>query len=127
MRTAEGQALALSSWWGQDPLMPPKSNAGIAPISSKPRAVTVLGRSAWAVEVLIPSGLDLAECDGGQLVLWEAADGTTRTCVPGQLDRLLVVEIGGEVIVVDAASSSSTSEADVSELDAVVESVVIEP
>jgi len=127
MRAAEGQALALSSWWGQDPLMPPKSNAGIAPISTKPRSSTVLGQSAWSVEVLIPSGLDLAECDGGQLVLWEAADGTIRTSVPGQLDRLFVVEIGGEVIVVDLASSSSTSEADVSELNAIVESIAIEP
>jgi hypothetical protein len=127
MRTTEGQALALASWWGQDPLMPPKSNAGISPIASKPRAVTVHGQSAWSVDVLIPSGLDLAECDAGQLVLWEAADGTTRTSVPGQLDRLWVVEIGGEVIVVDVASSSSTPEADVSELNAVVESIVIEP
>jgi hypothetical protein len=127
MRTAEGQALALSSWWGQDPLMPPKSNAGISPIASKPRAVTVHGYPTWSVEVLIPSGLDLAECDAGQLVLWEAADGTTRTSVPGQLDRLWVVEIGGEVIVVDVASSSSTSEAAVSELNAVIESIIIEP
>jgi hypothetical protein len=125
--TAEGQAVALSSWWGQDPTMPPKSNAGIAPIASRPRPTTLQGYPAWSLQVLIPSGFDLAACDGGQLVLWDTAKGEVRSSLgPGELSRLWVVDVDGERIVIDAASIGASS-ADLAELQAVVDSVGFEP
>ena len=127
MRTAEGQAEALSSWWGQDPTMLPYWNSKIAPIAGKPQPATIQGYAAWYLEVLIPSVLDLTECDGEQLILWDTADGDIRYSVPGEIHRLWVVDVDGELIVMDAASFLATSSANVSELQAVIDSVVIEP
>jgi hypothetical protein len=127
MRTAEGQAEALSSWWGQDPFMLPYWNSKIAPIANKPRPATIQGYAAWYLEVLIPSVLDLTECDGGQLILWDTATGDARYSLPGEIHRLWVVDVDGELMVIDAASFLATTSADVTELQAVIDSVVIEP
>jgi hypothetical protein len=107
--------------------MPPKSNAGIAPIATMPRSTTLWGYPAWSLEVLIPSGFDLTACDGGQLVLWDSGNGQVRASLgPGELSRLWVVDVDGEPIVIDAASVGASSD-DLAELQAVIDSVVIEP
>jgi hypothetical protein len=128
MRTAAGQAEALSSWWGQDPGTMPYWNSKIAPLASKPQPTTIQGHPAWYLDVLIPSTLDLSECDGGQLILWDTANGDVRYSQgPGEVNRLWVVDVGGEVMVIDAAIFLETPAADVAELQKVIDSVVIEP
>src|SRR4029077_12883893 len=116
MRTAEGQAEALSAWWGQDPGALPYWNSKIAPLATKPRPVKIQGYPAWSLQVLIPSGLDLTQCDAGQLILWETATRDVRSSVPGEFHRLWVVDVDGESIVIDAASSLVTSSRDAAEL-----------
>lgn len=120
-------AQALSSWWGQDPRDPPASNAAIAPLASTPRVTSFAGQAAWSLDVLIPRGLDLTECDGGQLILWEAANGDVRIALPGELHHLWVVDVPGGPIVLDATSSAAASQADRFELQEVIGSIVIEP
>ena len=129
MRTAAGQAQALSDWWGQDPnLAPFYSNSAIAPIAGKPRQSTIGGYPAWYVEVLIPSNFDFSQCDGGQVVLWETADGSVRYGLgPDEHNRLWVVDVDGQIVVIDAASSLFPSAEDTDELQAVIDSVVISP
>ena len=128
MRTAEGQAEALSAWWGQDPSTGPYGNSTIAPLASKRQPVTIQGYPAWYVEVLIPSYLDLGECDGGQLVLWDTPNDDIRYSLGrGELNRLWVVDVAGTLIVLDAASFPTTSSADLAELQGVIDSVVFEP
>lgn len=128
MRTAEGRAEALSAWWGQDPNMGPYGNSKIAPIASKRLPTTIQGYPAWYLEVLIPSYLDHNECDGGQVVLWDTANGDVRYSLgPRELNRLWVVDVDGELIVIDAASFLPTSPADATELQTVIDSIVIEP
>jgi hypothetical protein len=122
--TAEGLADALSSWWGQDPNSAFYSNSLMAPIASKPRLATIAGRPAWYVEVLIPSDFDLSQCDGGQLVLWETADGVVRSALrPTEHNRLWVVDVHGEQIVIDASSPLTPTPADAAELQAIVDSI----
>ena len=129
MRTAAGQAQALSDWWGQDPnLAPFYSNSAIAPIAGKPRPATIGGYPAWYVEVLIPSNFDFSKCDGGQVVLWETADGSVRYGLgPDEHNRLWVVDVDGQILVIDAASSLFPSSEDADELQAVIDSVEISP
>jgi hypothetical protein len=127
-RTAEGQAQALAAWWGQDPNAPFSSNATIAPIATKPRATTLGGYPAWYVEVLVPSVFDFSQCDGGQLVLWQTADGDVRYALgPGELDRLWVVDVGGTPIVVDASLPVMASSADEAALQRIVDSIAVKP
>jgi hypothetical protein len=128
MRTAQGQAEALSDWWGQDPGMLPYWNSPIAPIARKPQPTRIQGYAAWYVEVLIPSRLDLTECDAGQLVLWDTANGDARVSLgPGEIHRLWVVDVDSGPIVIDATSFHATSPADATELQAVIDSIAIEP
>jgi hypothetical protein len=127
MGFARGQAQALSSWWGQDPLMPPNSNAPIAPIATKPEATTFRGFPAWSVEVLVPSRLDLAACDAGQFVLWDTATGQFRTSVPGELNRLWVVDVESVPIVIDAGAWLGAGSGERAELQAIVDSIPTEP
>ena len=127
-RTAEGQAQALSAWWGQDPNAPVSSNATIAPIATRPRATHIAGYPAWYVEALVPSVFDLGQCDGGQLVLWQTANGEVRYALgPGELDRLWVVDIDGTPIVIDAGLPVMASSADEAALQRVVDSIAIKP
>jgi len=127
--TTAGLALALSAFWGQDPNQVPFfSNSTIAPISSRPRPTAIGGRSASYVEVLIPSVLDFSQCDADQLVLWESADGSVRYGLgPGEIDRLWVVDMDGAPVVIDAAMPLLASLSDRAELQAIVDSVRIEP
>ena len=127
-RTAAGQAQALAAWWGQDPNAPFSSNATIAPIATGPRATTLGGYPAWYVEVLVPSVFDFSQCDGGQLVLWQTADGDVRYALgPGELDRLWVVDIDDTPIVIDASLPVMATSADETALQRIVDSIAIKP
>lgn len=126
--TAEGQADALSAWWGEDPNSAFYTNSPIAPIASKPRPATIGGRAAWYVEVLIPSDFDFSQCDAGQLVLWETGNGIVRYGLGrSEHNRLWVVDVHGERIVIDASSPLTPTPADAAELQAIVDSVAIQP
>ena len=127
MRTAEGQAEALSAWWGQDPGQLPYWNSEIAPLATKPQPTTFHDFPAWSLQVLIPRGFDLAKCDAGQLILWETSTGDVRFSLPGELHRLWLVDAHGELITIDAAASSGTTSADEAEIQSIVDSLVIEP
>jgi hypothetical protein len=126
--SAQGQAQALSSWWGQEPDMMPYWNSKLAPLASKPNPRTTQGYTAWDLDVLIPTDFDFTQCDGGQLVLWDTASGDARFSLePGEIHRLQVVDVNGEIIVIDATSFFGTSPANAAVLQAIVDSVVIEP
>lgn len=126
MRTPGGQADALASWWGQDPGMPANSNAAIAPLASEPERTTLGGYPAWYLEVLIPRRLDLAQCDGGELILWHAATGEARRSLgPGELSSIWVVDVDGEPIVVDLAIFPDQVE-NAEELEAIVASIAVQ-
>jgi hypothetical protein len=126
MRTAEGQAQALASWWGQDPGMPPDSNAPIAPIATRPQSTTLAGYPAWSLEMLIPSDFDMAACDGGQLILWESTTGDVRFGLgPGELVRLWVVDVDGRPILIEGSTFLAQAPDDRAELDAIIRSLVV--
>ena len=128
MVTAVGQAQALASWWGQDPAMPPDSNAPIAPIATRPRPTTLAGYPAWSLEILLPSDFQMTACDGGQVVLWESASGDARFGQgPGELIRLWVVDVDGQPVVIEASTLLIGSPEDAAELEAILESLVITP
>jgi hypothetical protein len=127
--TAIGQAQALSDWWGQDPnLAPFFSNSTLAPLAIRARPATIAGHDAMYVSVLIPSVFDFSQCDAGQLILWETADGHVRYGLgPDEQHRLWVLDVDGHPIVIDASSPLSPPPADEAELQAVTDSVAIEP
>jgi hypothetical protein len=128
-RTAADLADALAAFWGQDPSGAPfYSNSKLAPIASRPRPATIGGFDATYVEVLVPSDLDFSQCDGGQVILWRPVDGPLRYSLgPFEQNRLWVVDVNGDLVVIDASSPLTPSPADEKELQGVIDSVVIKP
>ena len=108
--------------------MGPNGNSSIAPISTRRRPTTIQGYAAWYPEVLIPGYLDHSECDGGQVILWNTATGEVRYSLgPREFNRLWVGDVGGEIVVIDAASFLPTPFVNDAELQAIVDSVAIVP
>jgi hypothetical protein len=128
MQSAQGLAQALASWWGQQPGETPLTNSGIAPLASRPQQTSLAGHPAWTLDVLIPTGLDFAQCDGGQLVLWESVGADVRYALgPTEVNRLWAVETSRGPIVIDAGLSLAASGSQKAELQAIVDSIAIEP
>lgn len=126
MQSPQGLARALSTWWGQDPTLLPYNNSDLAPLSTLPREDRFQGLDAQYLEVLIPSGLSFSSCDGSQLILWEAADGTPRPAVaPGELHRLWVFDLEDTLAVIDFSTYVTPSEATVRTMDALIDSITI--
>ncbi len=127
--TPEGLATALASWWGQDRnLAPLNTNSKIAPIASQPRPLLFHGHPSWTVDVLVPTTLDLRECDGDQLVLWQSINGDARYALgSGELLRLWVLEIDRKLVVIGAGSSLIAPDEEKTELEGVIDSLVIRP
>ena len=121
MRTSQGQAEALSGWWGQDPGVP-YSNSSLAPLATPPRPITWDGRAAWQTSVLITRGFDVTQCDGHQIVLWESTD-QVRTARPGELHELQIGEVGQNVIVIDSTSTPGLSADDLRQLNETTASI----
>jgi hypothetical protein len=104
--------------------------------ATEPRPVTVDGRDGMYLEWTVPDDIevdengDFPECD-------ETADGHRdfRSWTglgwaearfqqgPGQLDRLWILDVDGQRLIVDAFSMPSATEADIDELIGVVESI----
>lgn len=128
MEVPAGLARALSTWWGQDPTLLPYNNSDLAPIATLPREVPFLGQDAVYVEVLIPSGMSFSACDGSQLILWEAADGTSRPAVSaGELNRLWVIDFTNAMIVIDVSTYVTPSDETLAAMDALIGSITITP
>ena len=98
--------------------------------TSTPRDVTVSGYPAQLVELVLPADLDVAECDEGFARLWPDVGGAENggwPAVPGQTDRVYVLDVEGTRGVLLATTYSTPSDADLKELQGIVDSVRFEP
>jgi hypothetical protein len=104
--------------------------------ASKPTAVTLAGSQGTYLELSVPADLksstwtDFDACDlepsngHHDFRSWIGNGlGTRYLQVPGQVDRLWVLDVKGQRLVVDATYSPDTTQADREELTRVVESL----
>jgi hypothetical protein len=108
--------------------------------ATTPKTVTLAGQSGkyleWSVPDWVVTGdADFAGCDDPgnghhDFVSWFATDqdGERYEQVPGQVDRLWVLDVKGQQLVVDATYSPDTTSVDRAELGSVVASLrFVEP
>ena len=69
----------------------------------------------------------VGDCDGGHLNRWTAVNGTRREALDGERDRVWILDVDGQRIILDAADFPSTSPALRAELEAVIDTVRISP
>jgi hypothetical protein len=92
--------------------------------------VTLGGYSGKVVHMSLPADLDWADCDLAQVGAWsEAAEqGPSRTLQsPGELDDVYIVDVEGVRVVVTDAWMPTSAAADVAELEAMLDSITIQP
>ncbi len=89
---------------------------------AEPEDVTIDGHQGKVIELTLPDDLDFSACDGGEPYSWlgRAHQG------PGQVDRVYVVEVGAELIVMDVNYLPEASMEVREQLETMVQSIVIE-
>ena len=94
-----------------------------------PTGTTFAGHPAKRVELTVPSNWDSAKCDTDFVRNWTDPGGDTSggwRSQPGQTDVLYVLEVDGKRIVIGTWYLPGASEADVTQLEAIIASIQFE-
>jgi hypothetical protein len=98
---------------------------------SSPTDVTVGGYAGKKVELSVPSNLDPATCDGGDLRTWIPAGNANgyggHVYGSGQKNSVYILDVAGERLVLDTMYLPGTSDANLAELAQLMDSIRIEP
>jgi len=82
------------------------------------------------LEWSVPADIDFSTCEDGYFESWTSAGGSWSTGRyqqgPGQVDRLWILDIDGQRLVIDAMYMPSTDAGDREELWQVMESIRFE-
>ena len=99
---------------------------------TEPANVTIAGRDAKMIQWTVPRDVDFADCDEGQYRSWTKSSwmqddfGVRYHQAPGQVDRIYMLDIDGERLVVDETWEPTVTSAQRAELDAVVATLTID-
>ena len=92
--------------------------------ASAPVDITVDGYAGKSITLHVPDDAVFSDCDRGEFrTLVEGVDGARYHQDPGQIDKLWIVDVDGELVVIDTAHYEGTPQSVVDELDAMVESI----
>lgn len=100
--------------------------------ASEPVDVTVDGYAGKSITLRVPDDAvfeagRFTECDNGEFrTLVEGADGARYHQGPGQIDKLWILDVDGEIVVIDVAYYDETPQAVRDEQEAIVESTTFE-
>jgi hypothetical protein len=110
-------AAALAHGWRSVDRMD-AAEGGPHPLPETDRFV-LTGRRGFTYEIdlTIPGGVDVSECDDGEYRLWTDPYGIPRTARPGETVRLWVLDLEPGIVVVDAGSLADAPAVDVARLD----------
>jgi hypothetical protein len=95
--------------------------------STTPTDVEVDGYAGTYMEMTVPAGIDVADCDHGEFRTWAASSGCCRYLEAGQRDLLWIVDVDGNRLVIDAALGPQTTEQDRVDRIQMVRSIQIDP
>ena len=97
-------------------------------MTEQPEHVTLDGYDGQYVELHAPDDIDFADCEQGYYDMWASApDGGKYMQQPGQMDRLWILDVEGEVLVLDATAVPGATQADRDAITEIVESVDFVP
>lgn len=95
--------------------------------ATTPTDVEVDGYAGKYIEMTVPVGIDVADCDHGEFRTWASPEGGTRFLEAGQRDLLWIVNVDGDRLVIDAALGPQTTEKDRTDRIHMVRSTQIDP
>ena len=92
--------------------------------ASAPVDITVDGFAGKSITLHVPDDAVFSDCDRGEFrTLVEGPDGARYHQDPGQIDKLWIVDVDGELVVIDIGYYEGTPQAVIDELHAIVESI----
>lgn len=110
----EQVASSLSDWWGPAPSdvvsTPGYTPPAFSPLVSVPVLQGYPGKWSRHLELVVPLGFDLADCDNGEYRIWEDNDGTPRTAQPGERINVRVALLETGVVVLEGAYLSGAGQ-----------------
>jgi hypothetical protein len=100
-------------------------------VASAATEVTLAGFPAKRVELTVPADLDVTKCDRGIIRFWpdpgpDESGGLCCSAV-GSTDVVYIVDVAGNRFTVVARHQRGSSAEDLAELEAIVNSIRIEP
>ncbi|HEX5589057.1 MAG TPA: hypothetical protein VFX65_02045 [Candidatus Limnocylindrales bacterium] len=96
--------------------------------TTAPVDVALGGFSGTRIDVQLPAGLDLAACDAGEFHVWADGDGQTIYAQgPEGRFHLWILDVRGTTVVVMTHDFPGTPADDQAELQAIVDSIQIQP
>ncbi|GAA2133439.1 hypothetical protein GCM10009843_38840 [Nocardioides bigeumensis] len=90
-----------------------------------PRAASVGGYDGHLVRLEVPTGIDLASCDGGWLSIYRNASWEKGYSEGGWTDLIWTVDVAGRTLMIDACFGPAATEGQVDELVHMVETASI--
>lgn len=100
-------------------------------LGAAPTPVTFAGYQGLYLEMRLPKRLQTESCTTGSYEAWQALDPTTMgrqeryQYGPGFVDRIWILDVNGQRLVVNATFDPRITEADAAALDAMLESITI--
>ena len=95
--------------------------------ATEPVDVTVDGYAGKSITLHVPEDAVFAECNSATFGSWGVPGSDVAPYRyhqdPGQIDKLWIVDVDGEVVVIDTAYYDDTPQSDIDELEAIVESI----
>jgi hypothetical protein len=95
--------------------------------ATTPTDVEVDGYAGKYMEMTVPAGIDVADCDHGEYRTWADPIEGERSLEAGQRDLLWIVDVDGDRLVIDAALGPKTTEQDRADRVHMVKSIQIDP
>jgi hypothetical protein len=92
--------------------------------ATTPVAVSLGGYSGKFLEWSVPPGISFSDCEGGMFKSWNDAIGDRYQQGPGQVDRLWILDVEGNRLLIDATYMPAATEQDRAELAMVVNSIL---
>lgn len=99
------------------------------PLPRELNGVILGGVFAVRIDLSVPSELDISTCDDGEFrswTEWDVADGANSHHASAQFDTIYIVDVDRRPLVIDVSHMPGTSDQDLAELDAILESMTIE-
>lgn len=96
--------------------------------ASEPVPVSIDGAEGTYLEWSVPGDVDFSDCDEGFFESWKGDVGGTDRYqqLPGQIDRIWILDVGDDRLVIDAFYLPATPTAQRNEIDTIIESITFE-
>ena len=95
--------------------------------ATTPTDVAIDGYAGKYMEMTVPAGIEVADCDHGEYRTWADPIEGDRSLEAGQRDLLWIVDVDGVRLVIDAALGPQTTEKDRVDRISMVRSIHIDP